>query len=150
MRTAAAAGDPMLLSNRNRANLLEHFVRSVMHAEPAFHWIREQSAIVDVASRNKRNAYQRSSGVKTKWSEWNAEGVVTGMGNDDVVDEMSGELWYNRFRETECNGNNGAYCSSFRGETVQAKEVIGEAGVGDVNWYETYKVGVEMLSKLDL
>lgn len=133
------------LSAQNRVNLVEHFAQSVRHAEPLMHWIREQSAIVADAKRMKREALY-SSGNPTADVPWDDVPLFDANDDDDrdlgdmTEDDgmLGGEMWYNSFRRSECEGNNGPYCSAMSGKA--GREMDLDRSHRDDDWFETYKV----------
>lgn len=137
------------LSAQNHANLKEHFVRSVQRAEPALHWIREQSEIVDDVrqKRHTRPFDSSEDGVSRGWLAWDDDDdeVEANYDADESV-SVGEESWYNSFRQSECKGNAGAYCSQYHGDAthVAAEERVGNGDeqTETVDWFETYKVKI--------
>lgn len=139
-----SSADP--LSAQNHANLLQNFVKSVLRAEPALQWIREQSQLIG-SVRNKRDTGDgddqqdtESSLMKRSWSEWDDD-VVAVDDSEDGEHVMAGEeAWYNSFRQSECDGNSGPFCDRFHGKDQLKPDATSALAAKEVDWFETYKV----------
>lgn len=145
IQNTSSSADP--LSAQNHANLLQNFVKSVLRAEPALQWIREQSQLIE-SVRNKRAAGDRdeedgeqSGLMKRRWSEWDDDVVAVDDSEYPGENAMAGEeAWYNSFRQTECNGNSGPFCDRYHGKDQLKPDAVSPMAAKEVDWFETYKV----------